>query len=81
VPLAMPGKRPGAVPLINAHSAEVQDLDWSPFDDSLLATASDDATLRLWSIPDSMQVFFSCLLRHYVTGLMIIPFGRSRSSR
>ncbi len=31
---------------INAHSAEIQDLAFSPHDDLLLATASDDQTAR-----------------------------------
>lgn len=40
------------LPLIKGHAGPVVDFDFSPFNDSLLATASEDATIKLWLIPD-----------------------------
>ena len=38
-------------PLLKGHRRSVFDLEFSPFKDTLLATASDDATVKLWEIP------------------------------
>ena len=38
-------------PVIKGHRYPVFDLEFSPFKDNLLATASDDATVKLWEIP------------------------------
>ena len=38
------------MPLIKGHSGNVTDLQWSPFQDKLLASASDDSTIKLWVI-------------------------------
>ena len=42
----------GNRPLIRAHTKPIQDLSFSPFNDYLLATASEDGTVRIWEIPD-----------------------------
>ena len=52
--------RPGrfevsACPYITGHSGAVLDMDWSPFDDSMLATASEDTNIKIWSIPDTWE--------------------------
>jgi coronin-1B/1C/6 len=39
------------VPMVSGHKSTVLDLDFSPFHDDLLATASKDCTLKLWEIP------------------------------
>lgn len=39
-------------PFIQGHRGQIQDLDFSPFHDNCLATASSDGTLKLWMIPD-----------------------------
>ncbi|XP_059078879.1 coronin-7-like isoform X1 [Tigriopus californicus] len=41
------------VPLIYAHSEMVTDFKFSPFDDGLLATGSQDSNIKLWRIPSS----------------------------
>jgi coronin-1B/1C/6 len=38
--------------LIRGHTGPVLDVKFSPFRNNLLATASDDATVRLWEIPE-----------------------------
>jgi coronin-1B/1C/6 len=40
---------------VHGHSGAVLDMDWSPFDDSMMATASDDTNIKIWSIPDDFE--------------------------
>jgi len=40
---------------VKGHSGAILDTEWSPFDDSLLATGSEDCTIKLWSIPDDWE--------------------------
>jgi coronin-1B/1C/6 len=48
IPLEDRGKLPGLIPLFKGHSAPVLDTDFNPFNDSLLASASEDAKVRLF---------------------------------
>lgn len=34
-----------------AHEGDILDLEFSPFNDFLLASGSQDATIRLWELP------------------------------
>lgn len=52
LPYSAVGKLPTGAPTINGHSAAVYDTAWNPFNDNMLATASDDTTVKIWSIPD-----------------------------
>eukprot|EP01100_Stratorugosa_tubuloviscum_P013227 TRINITY_DN650_c2_g2_i1.p1 TRINITY_DN650_c2_g2~~TRINITY_DN650_c2_g2_i1.p1 ORF type:complete len:917 (-),score=509.21 TRINITY_DN650_c2_g2_i1:60-2810(-) len=53
LPVNQPGKRfQPTPPLIHAHSAAITDLVFSPFNNQLLATAGEDAALKLWQIPN-----------------------------
>jgi len=40
------------LPLIKGHGGPINDCEFSPFNDSLLATASEDASIKLWIIPE-----------------------------
>jgi len=40
------------ISLIKGHSGPVVDFDFSPFNDSLLATASEDGSIKFWVIPE-----------------------------
>jgi len=46
-----PIRIPNNTPLIRGHNAHVVDVKWSPFKTNILATASDDATVKIWDIP------------------------------
>jgi coronin-1B/1C/6 len=39
-------------PLLSAHKRAVLDFDWHPFNDSILASVSEDANVMIWRIPD-----------------------------
>lgn len=54
LPISEVGKRKGDPFVINAHSGQLADFKFSPFDDNLLATSSinDDAVVNLWKIPE-----------------------------
>ncbi len=41
------------MPLIRGHTGPVTDVKFSPFRTNLLATASDDSTVKLWEIPQA----------------------------
>ncbi|TNM93954.1 hypothetical protein fugu_002130, partial [Takifugu bimaculatus] len=34
------------------HAAPVLDIQWSPHDDNIIASASEDCTVKIWQIPD-----------------------------
>ncbi|XP_059737318.1 coronin-7 isoform X1 [Bos taurus] len=55
VPLESQGEDKRQVTHLGCHSDLVTDLDFSPFDDFLLATASADRTVKLWRLPLSGQ--------------------------
>jgi len=52
-------KSPGKlqdVPLFSGHRGSVLDLDWNPFHDSIIATSSNDSTVKIWIVPESGPV-------------------------
>ncbi|KAK3780932.1 hypothetical protein RRG08_052087 [Elysia crispata] len=51
LPLSASGRQSN-VPTIHAHGDFVTDFDFSPFDDYLLATGSQDNQVSLWLLPD-----------------------------
>ncbi|KAK1344775.1 hypothetical protein QTO34_013476 [Cnephaeus nilssonii] len=55
VPLEGQGENKRHVTHLGCHSDLVTDLDFSPFDDFLLATGSADRTMKLWRLPASGQ--------------------------
>lgn len=39
-------------PKITGHKSAVLDVKWNPFNENLVASCSDDATVKVWQIPD-----------------------------
>ena len=37
---------------ISGHSRSVSDIKWNPFNDNIIASGSEDCTIKLWYIPD-----------------------------
>lgn len=56
IPVDERGKLPEQLPLFRGHTAAVLDTDWSPFDDSLIASASDDGKVFLWRVPEDFTL-------------------------
>lgn len=50
--LKQTGKVDPNAPLVAGHKGAVLDIQWCPFDDNIIASASDDAIVRVWAIPD-----------------------------
>jgi hypothetical protein len=42
----------GQFPLVSGHSAEVLDIDFSPFNPNIIGSASEDGYAKIWQIPD-----------------------------
>ncbi|XP_065841761.1 coronin-1A-like [Oscarella lobularis] len=52
-PLDKPGRFDTAkYPRVSGHKAAVNDIKWNPFEDDLIASASEDCVVKLWQIPD-----------------------------
>lgn len=45
----------GTSPLVQGHTGAVLDCDFNPFDDSMLASASEDTTIKIWGIPEDWE--------------------------
>lgn len=39
-------------PKVGGHTKPVLDVAWNPFNDNMIASASEDCTIKLWDIPD-----------------------------
>jgi len=52
LPIDKPGRYDGAQFKVQGHSSAVLDFDWNPFDDNMIASCSDDSTIKVWNIPD-----------------------------
>ena len=39
-------------PKVTGHQAPLLDLQFCPFNDNVIATCSEDCTVRVWEIPD-----------------------------
>ncbi|KAH7408815.1 hypothetical protein DE146DRAFT_647250 [Phaeosphaeria sp. MPI-PUGE-AT-0046c] len=56
IPLSERGRAPDQIPLFRGHTAAVLDTDWSPFNDSLIASASDDGKVFIWKVPENFTL-------------------------
>lgn len=39
-------------PLVTGHKAAVLDIQWCPHNDDVIASASEDCTVKVWQIPE-----------------------------
>ena len=46
------GRVPANYPRVTGHRGAVLDLQWNPFDDNVIASSSEDCTIKIWYIPD-----------------------------
>ncbi|KAF9977887.1 Coronin-like protein crn1 [Actinomortierella ambigua] len=54
IPLTMTGKISDSLPLYRGHSAAVLDTDFSPFNDHLIASCSEDSKVFIYTIPEEL---------------------------
>lgn len=47
------GRVPIDCPLVAGHKGAVLDIQWCPHNDNIIASASDDCSIKIWQIPDS----------------------------
>uniref|UniRef100_H3C2J5 Coronin n=1 Tax=Tetraodon nigroviridis TaxID=99883 RepID=H3C2J5_TETNG len=53
VPIGKSGRIDQSCPTVCGHAAPVLDIQWSPHDDNIIASASEDCTVKvIWQIPD-----------------------------
>lgn len=52
VPISKSGRIDQSSPTVAGHHAPVLDIQWSPHDDNIIASASEDNTVKVWQIPD-----------------------------
>ncbi|KAI1489327.1 hypothetical protein F5X96DRAFT_15792 [Biscogniauxia mediterranea] len=57
IPVNERGKVPDVIPLFRGHTATVLDTDWNPFNDRVIASASDDGKVMLWHVPQDFTLF------------------------
>ncbi|KAH7326795.1 microtubule binding protein [Rhizoctonia solani] len=53
LPHNLPYKIPDIIPLARGHSAPVLDTDWSPFNDSVVASGGEDGRVLIWKVEAS----------------------------
>ncbi|KAM6391881.1 coronin-2A isoform 2-T2 [Rhynochetos jubatus] len=51
IPIQQTGKLDPHYPKICGHKGNVLDIKWNPFDDFVIASCSEDATVKIWDIP------------------------------
>ncbi|KAI1809546.1 DUF1900-domain-containing protein [Poronia punctata] len=56
IPLGERGKLPDVIPLFRGHTATVLDTDWNPFNDQVIASASDDGKVMIWQVPQGFSL-------------------------
>lgn len=53
-PMACTGKMSSTPKMFQGHSGPVQDLDFSPFYDEVIASVSEDASVKVWNFKDKL---------------------------
>ena len=52
LPIEKVGRVDRDVPLVVGHKAAVLDIAWCPHNDNLIASSSEDCTIKVWEIPN-----------------------------
>jgi len=53
IPHSKVGKLPTDFPLFNGHSQPVNDIDFNPFNDNIIASSGEDCLVLVWNIPEA----------------------------
>ncbi|KAL5110343.1 Coronin-1B [Taenia crassiceps] len=51
IPIKQVGRMPSVLPMVAGHTSAVLDIQWCPHNNDVIASASDDCTVKIWEIP------------------------------
>uniref|UniRef100_A0A3B3I0L8 Coronin n=1 Tax=Oryzias latipes TaxID=8090 RepID=A0A3B3I0L8_ORYLA len=71
VPISQYGRLDSHQPKVCGHQGNVLDIKWNPFFENIIASCSEDTSVRVWEIPDSG-------LRRNMTEAVMELYGHSR---
>ncbi|TRZ12113.1 hypothetical protein HGM15179_014995 [Zosterops borbonicus] len=54
IPIKQTGKLDPHYPKVCGHRGNVLDIKWNPFNDFVIASCSEDATVKIWDIPNQL---------------------------
>ncbi|NXH41730.1 COR2A protein, partial [Dicaeum eximium] len=54
IPIKQTGKLDPYYPKVSGHKGNVLDIKWNPFNDFVIASCSEDATVKIWDIPNHL---------------------------
>ncbi|KAH8589297.1 hypothetical protein B0O99DRAFT_523532 [Bisporella sp. PMI_857] len=57
IPVNEKGRLPEQIPLFRGHTSAVLDTDWNPFNDRIIASASDDGKIFIWEVPQGFSLY------------------------
>ncbi|KAG9237141.1 hypothetical protein BJ875DRAFT_481565 [Amylocarpus encephaloides] len=57
IPVNEKGRLPEQIPLFRGHTGPVLDTDWSPFNDRVIASGSDDGKVFIWQVPQGFSLY------------------------
>ncbi|XP_013785781.2 coronin-2B-like, partial [Limulus polyphemus] len=59
IPIEKTGRLEVGAGKVTGHRGPVLDIKWNPFNDNVIASCSDDCTIKLWFIPDEGLMHFN----------------------
>ncbi|XP_075230829.1 coronin-2B-like isoform X2 [Lycorma delicatula] len=71
LPIDKTGRIDFNISRVTGHRGPVLDIKWNPFNDNIIASCSDDSTIKLWYIPDGG-------LNSHLTEWLIDLYGHKR---
>ncbi|XP_060082621.1 coronin-7-like [Ylistrum balloti] len=61
LPVSTSGRLSNGLPQLPAHGDYITDFEFSPFDDYVLATGSNDTNIKVWVLPKQEDIYTSAL--------------------
>lgn len=52
LPVSKTGRLEVNLPKVSGHREYILDMQWNPYNDNMLATCSEDGSIKIWDIPD-----------------------------
>uniref|UniRef100_A0A3Q2DF14 Coronin n=1 Tax=Cyprinodon variegatus TaxID=28743 RepID=A0A3Q2DF14_CYPVA len=71
IPLSQAGRLDSHYPKVCGHQGNVLDIKWNPFFENIIASCSEDTSVRVWEIPEGG-------LRRNMTEAVLELYGHSR---